>query len=308
MLNGKLETEDYQRIQSRHLKREGIKRFSLTVPVLVFLIVFMGYPIVYSFFTSLMKYDGINPAEWVGLQNYIEAFTSEEFFTVFGNNIYMLLLGIPLATFVPLFIAIILFDGVWLGKFFKVVFLLPSVVSVVVVGILFRMFFSYNGPINALFDVIGLDGFRIDWLATGTTSIPIIVLAMVWSGFGVNMLIFLAGMSTIPADIYESAKLDGVGWIRRVFCITIPMIWDVLEFVVVMNIVTLFSSMFSFIYTMTDGGPGYESSVLEYMLYVKGMRLNDIGFACCIAVILFVMVFLLSRLTRYIFRRKDVRK
>ncbi len=307
-MSSKSETESLNRIREKRLQREGIKRFSLTLPAIVFLVVFMGYPIIYSFFTSLTDYDGINPAQWVGLQNYIEAFTSQEFRKVVWNNIYMSLLGIPLSTLVPLFIAILIFDGVKMGKFFKVAFLLPSVFSVVIVGTLFRTFFSYNGPVNKILEMLGLSALCTDWLATGTTSIPIIVLAMVWGGFGVNMLIFLAGMSTIPTDVYESARLDGVGWFRRVFCITIPMIWDVLEFVVVMNIVTLFSSMFSYIYTMTDGGPGYESSVLEYMLYVKGMRLNDMGFACCIAVILFLLVFLLSKFTRFIFRRKDVRE
>lgn len=299
-------TENLEQAQKKRLRREYLKRFSFTVPALLFLIIFMGYPIVYSFFMSFTKYDGISAAKWIGLENYIDAFTSKEFLLVLRNNLYMSVLGIPLTTIVPLFIAILLYDGVSCGKFFKVAYLLPSVFSVAIIGTLFRTFFSYNGPVNQILEALGLQQ-RVDWLGSGITSIPTIVLAVVWGGFGVNMLIFLAGMASIPGEIYESAELDGVGWFRKVFSITIPMIWDVMEFVVVNNIVTLFSSMFGYIYTMTDGGPGYESSVLEYLLYVKGFRLNDLGFACCISVVLFILVFLLSKAAMYFFRRKDLR-
>ena len=277
-----------------------------TFPAILFLIVFMGYPIIFSVVVSFTKYDGINPAVFVGLKNYIDAFTSKEFLEVFRNNLYLTLIGLPLSTFVPLFVAVILFDGVRFDKVFKVIFLLPSIFSVVIVGTIFRAFFSYDGPVNLILQALGME--PVDWLANGVTSIPIIVLAMVWAGFGVNMLIILAGMASIPVEIYESAMLDGISWLQKVFYITIPLIWDVLEFVVVMNIVSLFSSMFGYIYTMTDGGPGYKSSVLEYLLYVKGFRLNNIGYACCIAAVLFVLVFILSRAAMILFHRKDKRQ
>lgn len=283
-----------------------LTKFLFTFPAILFLIVFMGYPIIFSVVISFTRYDGIHPASFIGLQNYIDAFTSKEFLEVFGNNLYLTLIGLPLATFVPLFVAVILFDGVRFGKIFKVIFLLPSIFSVVIVGTIFRAFFAYDGPVNLILQTMGRE--PVDWLASGATSIPVIVLAMVWAGFGVNMLIILAGMSSIPTEIYESAMLDGIGWLQKVFYITIPLIWDVLEFVVVMNIVTLFSSMFGYIYTMTDGGPGYKSSVLEYLLYVKGFRLNNIGYACCIAAVLFVLVFVLSRAAMFLFHRKDKRQ
>jgi len=125
---------------------------------------------------------------------------------------------------------------------------------------------------------------------------------MVWATFGVNTVIFLAGMGMIPQSVYESTELDGFNWFQKTFYITIPMIMGVFEFVVVTSIVNVFSSMFGYIYTITSGGPGYESTVFEYLIFIKGFRLNNLGYASAISVILFILMLLLTKYIMKLFK------
>ena len=280
----------------------SIQRVMFTLPVIVFMLVFLAYPIAYSFIISMTKFDGISSPVFSGFKNYIDLFYSDEFRRVAFNNLYCAIIGIPLSIILPLIVSVLMFEEVKGHKIFKVAFLLPSALSVVIVGIMFRTFFGYEGLINKILSIIGLGGNPIDWLAQGSTSIPVIVLAMVWSTFGVNAIILLAGMSTIPQSVYESADMDGFNWLQKTFFITIPMIINVFEFVTVISIVNVFSSMFGFVYTITSGGPGYESSFMEYLIFIKGFQLNNFGYASAISVILFIVMLILTQLTMKLFK------
>lgn len=285
------------------LKRIGnAQRFLFTLPVIAFALVFLVYPIAYSFIVSFTNFDGINAPSYIGFGNYTDLFTSPEFKRVAFNNLYVGVLGIPLSIIVPLVIAVLLYEEVKGYKFFKVSFLLPSALSVVIIGIVFRTFFQYNGPVNKILEFLGLSGLEVDWLSSGYTSVPVIVLAMIWATFGVNIIIYLAGMSMIPQTVYESTELDGFSWFQKLRYITIPMMIGVIEFVTVNCIVNVFSSMFGYIYTITNGGPGYESTVLEYLIFIKGFMLNNLGLACAISVILFILMILLARVVMKVFK------
>lgn len=287
-------------------KIETFKKVLFTMPVIILAIVFLVYPILQSFNVSLTDYNGMNRMNFVGLSNYIDLFTSDEFFQVITNNLYFLLLGVPLSVFLPLIISILLYEGVKGHRFFKVAFLLPSVLSVSIVGLLFRFIFAYEGPFNQILTMTGLNKFAVDWIASGKTSIPLIIIAMVWSSFGVNVIIYLAGMSTIPSTVYESADLDGFGWFQKLFFITLPMIWSVFEFVTITSIISICSSMFGYIFNITNGGPGYESTVMEYLLYIKGFRLNELGYASAIAIVLLVTIVIITAGVRKLFAREDM--
>ena len=269
---------------------ETFQRVLFTMPVILLCAVFLVYPIIQSFHVSLTDYNGMNRMNFIGFSNYIELFKSDEFFEVLLNNAYFLLLGVPLSVFLPLVISILLYEGVLGHRFFKVAFLLPTVLSVSIVGLLFRFIFAYEGPFNKILTLTGLDRFAVDWIASGRTSIPLIITAMIWSSFGVNVIIYLAGMATVPTSVYESADLDGFSWFGKLFFITLPMIWNVFEFVTITSIISVCSSMFGYIFNITNGGPGYESTVLEYLLYIKGFRLNDLGYASAIAMVLLVAI------------------
>jgi multiple sugar transport system permease protein len=286
-------------------KTEYIQRALFTAPAIVFVLVFMAYPIVYSLGMSFTNFDGINPPRFTGIANYIELFTSMEFTRVALNNLYFAVLGIPLSIVVPFVVAVLLFERARGHAFFKVAFLIPSALSVVIVGMLFRIFFSYGGPIHRLLCLFAPTFSELDLWSSGLTSIPIIILAMTWATFGVNAVIFLSAMSLIPLSVYESCALDGFSWLQKLYYITLPMIMSVVEFVTVMSVINVFSSMFGYIYTITGGGPGYESTVLEYLIFIKGFRLNNLAYASATSSVLFVFILLLTVLLMRFFARKE---
>ena len=274
-------------------------------PILLFLAAFMLYPIISVFAYSFTSWDGMHSIKFVGLENYSKIFQSRDFWTVIKNNLYFLVVGVPVWTIFPLVIGIILYEEIKGFNFFRTSFLLPTVLSAAVVGILFRAFFDYNGPINIILRSLGLDFLAIQWLASGTTSIPIIIIAINWAGFGSAVLIFLAGMASISPSIYESSYLDGANWFQRLWYVTLPMINNVTQFVIVLNIISAFTSLFSYVFVVTNGGPGYESTVIEYLIYLKAFRSNQFGYACALAVILFLIVLIISRLQMKAFLKPE---
>lgn len=274
-------------------------------PILLFIAAFMVYPILSVFAYSLTSWDGMGEIRFVGLENFKDIFNSSEFWTVIRNNFYFLLVGVPVWTVFPLIIAILLYEEVKGFRFFRTAFLLPTVLSAAIVGILFKALFAYDGPINVVLRAVGLHAIAIPWLGSGSTSIPIIVLTINWAGFGTAVLIFLAGMASISPSIYESSRLDGANWRQRLFYITLPMINNVTQFVIVLNIISAFTSLFNYVFVMTNGGPGYESTVMEYMIYIKAFRSNQLGYACALAVILFLIVLLISKIQMKAFLRPE---
>jgi multiple sugar transport system permease protein len=275
------------------------------VPMMLFLLLFMAYPVLSVITYSFTSWNGMGKAAFVGLANFASLFGSHEFWQVFGNNLYFLLMGVPLWTLFPLVIAILLFDRSRGSGFFKSAFFFPSIFSPVIVGLLFKNFFAYDGPINEILRALGLDSLALEWLASGATSIPIIIFIVNWAGFGAATLIYLAGMSTIDVSIFESARLDGASWWQRLVSIMLPMIMPIVQLQIVLNIIFAFTQLFSYVFVMTNGGPGYESTVLEYFIYMKAFRSNQFGYACAIALFLFVVVLGLSLLQQRLFARRD---
>lgn len=273
-------------------------------PAFVLLTIFIFVPILQIFYYSITDWNGANQATFVGFQNFIEIFRNPDFYTVLGNNLIIFLLGVPLWTVFPLVIAVLLYDLVKGATFFKNAYFFPSVLSVMIVGTLFKVFFGYMGPINTALRDLGLENLAIEWLAKGITSLPVIVVAVNWAGFGSAVLIYLAAMSSIDPSIYEAASLDGVRWFDKLVHITLPSIKGVVEFTIVLNIIHAFSTMFSYVLAITGGGPGYESTVLEYFIYLKGIRAGQMGYASALSVILFLLVLLASSF-QFKFRKSE---
>lgn len=278
--------------------------YAFVTPALLILAIFMLLPIIQIFFYSVTNWNGAVKASFIGIKNYVDIFNNPDFYTVLKNNLVILILGVPLWTVFPLLIAMILYEEIKGYKFFKTVYFFPSVLSIVIVGTLFKTFFGYVGPVNMLLRSLGLEEWALEWLAQGTTSLPIIVLAVNWAGFGSAVLIYLAAMSAIDPSTHEAAQLDGANWLQKSVYVTLPGIRNVVQFTIVLNIIHAFSQMFSYVLVMTNGGPGYESTVLEYFIYLKGFKAGDMGYASALSVILFGMVCLINALQSRLGRRE----
>ncbi|MFN8375586.1 MAG: sugar ABC transporter permease [Anaerolineae bacterium] len=249
------------------------------------------YPIGYAVFISFNRTVNGIQFDWIGLDNYVRLLRDPTLFRVLLNN-FLFLLAVPLVIVAALFSAALIYEEVWGWRFFRVVFFIPSVISTVVIGTLFRQLFRYEGPVNLILETLGRE--PVDWLARGSSSVFVIILVLVWSGFGYGMLILLSAMSNIDPSIFESARLDGANWWQRIRYITVPLIAKVIAFLAVINVIYTFLSLFGLIFVLTNGGPGYETTTLDYFIYLKAFSGFDFGQAAALALMLAAITLILT--------------
>jgi ABC-type glycerol-3-phosphate transport system permease component len=268
------------------------------IPSFIIVAGFMAFPVMFALYISFTKTNGL-VYKWRGLDNYLGMLTDPVVHQVFLNN-FKFLISVPLVIFVALVSAILLFEQFRGWKFFRVIFFLPNVLSVAVIGLIFTNAFGYDGAVNQF---LGLFGTKpIQFFIDSNYSIFIIILALVWSGFGYQSLLLLAGLTSINPAVFEAAALDGAGWWRRLWSITLPNIRKVLGFVFIINILYTFASLFGFVYVITAGGPGYETTTIDYLVYLRAFSGNNLGSGAALAVMLFLFIGVLTLLQNRVFK------
>ena len=268
------------------------------LPSFIIVAGFMAFPILFAVFISFTKTNGLT-FDWIWFENYISLFTDPIVHEVFLNN-FKFLISVPLVIFVALVSAILLFEQFKGWKFFRVIFFLPSVLSVVVIGLIFRNAFGYYGSVNQFLGLFGMEPKQ--FFITSNYSILIIILALVWSGFGYQSLLLLAGLTSINPAVFEAAAIDGAGWWRRLWSITLPNIRRVLGFVFIINFIYTFSSLFGFIFVITAGGPLYETTTIDYLVYLRAFSSSNLGSGAALAVVLFLFIGLLTMVQGRVFK------
>lgn len=258
-------------------------------PIIVLLFVFIGIPAIRAGYYSLTTYDGISDPLFRGLNNYKYLFKDEDFYNALRNNLTVLIF-VPIRVLAALVVAFILHQEVRGWKWLRTVYFLPSLLSPVIVGSLFVYIFAYEGLFNAVLKGLGLSGLTMDWLGDPRSALLTVLVVTVWAGFGGGMLIFLAGLSTVPKDLYEAADLDGAtGW-SKFWSITVPSLKFIIEFQLVLSIIGSFTGMFGIVYIMTSGGPGTSTTVLELLIYDHAFKQQNMGYASAIGMVLFAIV------------------
>jgi multiple sugar transport system permease protein len=271
------------------------------LPITVLTILIMVYPLISVFYHGFTNWN-ISGTKFIGLENYCNLLKSGKLTLLFRNNLIMLL-AIPVQIFFSLLVAYLLYEELWGWKQFRILFYLPAVLSSVVIGYLFRTFFALNGPLNDLLRLMKLKFLVVNWLSKGSTAFIVVIIAMIWSQFGMAVLIFLAGMSNIETYVLEGAVVDGANWWQRFFRIVLPMIVGTIEFYMIVLIIIFFTASFGFIYSITSGGPGYSTTTLEYMIYLKAFKSNLLGQSSALATILFFIVLILVIFTFKMFKK-----
>jgi ABC-type sugar transport system permease subunit len=270
-------------------RRAGIL-FSPPVIVLTGALLFL--PIIQTFYYSLTSWNGIT-SDWIGLENYQRLFNDPVFWRVLLNNVF-LLLSIPFALLIPLLIAFLLHQHVVGWRFFRSVYFFPTAISWVVIGMVAVRFFAGEGILNSLLQAGGLGGIRTDMLTNEYTAMLAVILTLIWSVFGTNTIIFITGMATLDRDVYEAARVDGAGAIATFRYITIPLLMRFIQFAFILTLITSFTALFSLIFIMTSGGPGYGTTTLEFFVYQKAFKQGVFGYAAAIGVVLATIVFVIS--------------
>ena len=281
-------------------RRAGLL-FSLPVLALVggLLLVPIGQTVYYSF----TQWDGLT-ATWVGTSTYSRLLHSPDFQQVLKNNA-MLLLAVPVAIGIPLVIAFLLSTHLPGWRLFRTVFFLPTAVSWVVIGAIAARFFADEGTLQRMLGGIGLGGLHPNMLSHPRSALAAVAITFIWGMFGTNLIIFLAGMSTIDTSLYEAAKVDGAGSLRVLVSITLPLLRRFVQFAFIITLISAFTAIFSLIYIMTGGGPGFATTTLEFYGYQQGFATGDFGAAATAGVMLFIAVAVVSIVQVRLFRGAD---
>lgn len=263
------------------------------LPVLILVAIFSIYPITQVITKSFTNWNGLYKQDFIGLKNYLNIFSSEYFWLAVRNCLIMLI-NVPIQMIIGIIVSMLLYEKVLGWKFFRALFYLPQIVSAVIVGYIFKIFFSYDGPLNYLLSVLGKVE-TIDWIGNRGTALFVIIFALIWINIGWQSVLFLGGLTSVSSSVLEAAELDGAGFFRRTFSIVLPMLGRISEYSLIMSISWTFAGLFPFIFAITKGGPGYDTTTLDYLVYQKAfVESSSLGQACALAAIL---MFVISAIT-----------
>lgn len=271
------------------------------LPLVVLELLLLVLPIAQTVFYSFTDWNGLT-SKWIGLQNYQRLFTDTTFWRVVLNNL-LLLLSIPLAILIPLGVAFLLNEKVRGWRFFRSIYFLPTAISWVVIGMVAIRVFASRGILNGLFDVVGLP-IHLNLLGAELTAMLAVIVTFIWSVFGTNTIIFITGMATLDREIYDAARVDGAGSFATFWRITIPMLMRFIQFAFIVTLITAFTALFSLIFVMTGGGPGYGTTTLEFYVYQQAFQVGVFGYGAAIGVVLSLIVFAISLGQTRIFRSR----
>jgi ABC-type sugar transport system permease subunit len=270
-------------------------------PLILLWGLFLIVPIIETMYYSLMQWDGLS-AVWNGVGNYLTLLHSADFGNVLINNA-LLLLSVPFAVMVPCFIALIIAAEPPGWRWVRALIFLPATLSWVVTGIVWLRVFSSDGMLNAGLRAIGLGGLQMDLLGSVHTAIIPIALTFVWSQIGQNTLIFLIGFSSIDASVLEAATIDGAGFFSAVRTIILPLMTRFIIFATIITLIAAFTALFSLIFVMTGGGPGFSTTTMEFYIYRLAFGQTDFGMGATVGVVLLVVIALVSVPLMGLYRR-----
>jgi ABC-type sugar transport system permease subunit len=197
-----------------------------------------------------------------------------------------LMLAVPIACVVALLFAVILFERVRGFRFYRSLLFVPYILAIPVVGITFGFIYAQHGALNEILRGIGLGGAAHEWLAEPSLALAAILAVIVWKETGFGLLLFTARLSTVDQELYDAAKVDGATWFQLQRHVTIPQLSTVIEFFVITEAITMLSWVFGYVFTMTRGGPGFATYVMEYYIWTQGFVSQNLGIAAGAAVLL----------------------
>lgn len=276
--------------------RENIAGWAFLSLNFIGYIMFKLFPIVIALILSFCDWNFISGwagIKFVGLENYANLFKDEVFLVSMRNTIIYSIGTVPVAIFLSLVMGSILNKHVYYRNVLRLAYYLPNVSSMVAVSVVWMtLFLPSYGPINELLRSIGIAN-PPRWLHGSSTSLLTIMLLGIWQVLGYNIVIILAGLQGIPESLYESADIDGANVIQKFFKITIPSLSSTLFFLMVISFIRSFQ-VFTPVQIMTEGGPGYSSSVIVYYIYTTAFQYSNIGYASSMSWVLFFMVFIFT--------------
>lgn len=267
--------------------------YLFVLPNLLIFTTFIVIPTIIGFIYSFHEYDGLNPMEFVGFDNYKEIFTNSEFWTTLGKTALYALIVVPLIYCLSLAIAMMLIQQIKLKGLFRSIFYWPTMISYIIVGLTWKWIFGDFGVMNYLLSLFGLD--PVHFLSNSFFANVSVVIATVWSRLGFYMVIFMAGLQAIPTDYYEAARLDGASKPRVFWSITLPLLKPTTVLVIMLSLIEALKA-YPLLFALTGGGPGKETTYIVQYIYETGFAKQELGMASAMSVVLFILISLFTAL------------
>jgi ABC-type sugar transport system permease subunit len=276
----------------RRRRRITLQPLLWMAPALIAILFVYGYGI-YRLLIEATHREG-GPS--VGLDNLRIAIDDPFFRTAVGNNL-RLLLTLPLITGLALLVSILLYEGMRGWRFHRVALFIPYMLPVTVVGVLFGEILTLHGPLNTTLETVGLDGISQDWLGSPDWALRSLAGVIVWRELGFGVVLFLARMLSLPQNVFDAARVDGAGWFRTHWHVTLPLMRSIISFYLVIEGITLMSWVFSYVYVMTGGGPGQSTQVTETYIYQNAFNSDIPWLAASAATVLLIALTALAGVT-----------
>jgi multiple sugar transport system permease protein len=259
------------------------------LPALIVVAAFVIYPFGSIIVHAFTRWDGYTDPIFIGTRNFEALFRDQTFLNALRNNVFFAL-SVPVQLVVPLCLAFLIHERIRGWRFFRWTYFLPAIYSTVVLGVLTRLVLQADGPFNQVLNGIGLGFLTRDWLGDGPTALGSILLVVIWANFGYNVVLYLAGMSAIDPQLPEAARLDGANQAQVLRHVYLPGLRRVMEIVLVTNTITAFAYMFTYVYTITNGGPGFSTFVVEFDIYNNAFAFQRLGYACAMGLSLTIAI------------------
>ncbi len=276
-------------------RRRRIAPYVIIAPGMLFLVAFSIYPLVYNLWVSLHTWDLVSATHpFVGVQNYIDALTSSDFWHSMGTTVIFVAVVVPIELVLGLMLALLLVhSGRW-QKIARSLLLLPFVMAPAAVGILWVIMLNYQyGVVNYLLGLIGIPA--RDWAADPTFAMPSVMVVDIWQWTPFVFLIVLAGLQSISPEFLEAARVEGASWWQSVWHVQLPLARDAITVAIIFRSILAFR-VYDVIFMMTHGGPIDQTTTLSWSIYNRGFSLNNISFAATYGWLTLVVVLVMAKL------------
>ncbi|MBS4195918.1 sugar ABC transporter permease [Bacillus sp. FJAT-49870] len=271
--------------------KENVSGYLFIAPMFIGTSVLVLFPIISSLILSFTDWNfvsGYKKASWIGFDNFTALLTNSIFLKALQNNL-ILVLAIPITLFISLSLAVVINNFIYFKDVFKVIFFMPFISSVVAVAVVFQVLFHpTKGPINQILMKLGVEN-PPGWIADVTFSLPSVMIIMIWTGIGFNLIIYLAGLQNIPQELYEAAEIDGASAWYQFTKITIPLVSPTTFLLLVTGVISSFK-VFDLIIVLTGGGPANSTITPVVYLYQQAFLELKTGYASAIALVMFIII------------------
>jgi ABC-type sugar transport system permease subunit len=248
-----------------------------------------GYPLVRIFEFSFKMVRGID-GPWIGFRNYELVLSQSLFWESVMHNL-QLLLAIPVMVVISLLVSVLLYERVVGWKLYRIILFVPFVLAIPIIAVVMKRMFQFSGPVNEVLRWLSLDFLALDWIGSSDVALWTVMILIIWRESALGIILFLARLLSLDEALVEAAKMEGANWWQRLWYIILPQMRGVIEFFVVISVITMLSAVFAYVYVMGGGrgGPGTSTTVVELYIFNALIRTSLPGIASAASVLLFLV-------------------